>query len=326
MSTRLLGSLAFLMLAPKLLALELPRADCSNSYEALVANHTASFHINFSKGPDGKKANGALVSDSIDWANDNQFTLGRSAFVNGLLSFGVPFPGLQLPDILIVTEGSVSALRYLFQGSQTGTYNGIPATGNKVECGNAELMTFDENALLNHLVSVNDLDSIELQVQGKIKVDQFQNVSLTPMQKTSSHFREGIKNTTAQLNVNFNKNMVAANAKLVSPDLKIHLLNGTTLTGPDAFISFLSRFQTPLPDLIAHDEYIIAQGYYSASEFIYQGTRTGVFTATDGTKVQPDGKSYRTRAMRFIRFDESGIIKEFWEVMNNNDLMTAVQN
>jgi hypothetical protein len=77
--------------------------------------------------------------------------------------------------------------------------------------------------------------------------------------------------------------------------------------------------------MLAHDEYVLADGHYAATEFLWQGTRKGDFTASNGTVVPPDGKSYQVRGFRWFKFNDKGLVTKFWEVYNNNDFLTRVQ-
>lgn len=88
-------------------------------------------------------------------------------------------------------------------------------------------------------------------------------------------------------------------------------------------MDLLSQYATSSPDLLAHDEYIIADGQFAAVESIISGTHTGPFTALNGTIIPADGKTCRTRIMRWYEFNENGKIKNIWEV---NDVNSLIEN
>jgi predicted ester cyclase len=294
-------------------------------YEKEVQNRSATFHQNFNKGDDGKKANGALVSLSIDWVSQNVNTLGRQAFVNGLLSFGVPFPDLKISDNIILIDGNTAAIFYYFQGHQTGPFNVIPASGAAIEALNGELMVFDQDVLLNRLISINEIDTVDLEITGKKIVDHFENVTLIENPQTSAEFRQKIKNIAAQFNKNFNLGNNSANAAFLAPNVEV-LTDQGLQTGKDAVLNLFTRYVKSHPDLIAHDEYILGDGHFTAVEWVWQGTFTGPFLASNGSTVQPTGKSYRMRGLRWMQYDDQGLVTKVWQVTNNNDLITNVQN
>lgn len=73
-----------------------------------------------------------------------------------------------------------------------------------------------------------------------------------------------------------------------------------------------------MPDLILHDEFVIAQGNWAATEYIFQGTRNGTFTMVNGTEIAPNGAQYRARGMRFMRFNDDGLVDLFWQAADND--------
>jgi len=291
-----------------------------------VRNHTASFHINFDKGDDGKKANGNLVSDSIDWANNNANTLGRANFVNTLLSFNTPFPDLKISDIIILAESNVGAVFYYFQAHQTGEFNGLPPTGRPMQVMNTELFMFDADALLARLITVNELSQVVAQLTGKVPTPEFGNFELAPNPQTPDAFRKKIKTTAAQLNANFNKNQTTANAAFAHPEVKVISSTGGEQHGREAFLGLFDLFKTSHPDILAHDVYVVGDGHYVAVGFVWEGTLTGQFRRVDGSVMEPDGKMYRTWAARWFKFNDDGLITNVWQVVDHDNLVTNVQS
>jgi len=296
-------------------------------YEALVANRTGSFHSNFNTGDAGKRKNGNLFSLAAELTVNNVDNLGRAAFVNELLSFDGPFPDLQLYDVLRLNDGNTASILFYLHAHQTGAFGGVPATGNKVQAANGELFVFDEDALVSRFIGVNQLDLVGLQISGQAPVDEFRNYSLVNNPQTPQAYRDKIKTAAAQFNRNFNLGNSSAIAALAAPDVTVHPgnSNDTTTSGRQALVNLITKYKTALPDLLAHDEYVVGDGHYAAVEFIWQGTRTGPFVATNGTVVPPDGKVYRTRAFRWMEFNREGLVTTLWEVANNNDFLTNVQ-
>jgi len=297
----------------------------SSDYEPKVRNNTASFHKNFNAGPAGKQANGALVSNSIDWANNNANTLGRANFVNTLLSFDVPFPDLKIFDVFILVDGNIGAVFYYFQAHQDGPFGDLPATGRPMQVLNTELFMFDADARLARLITVNDLSHVQAQLTGTVPAPVFGNFTLVSNQQTSPYFRTKIKNTAAQFNNNFNANKTAMNAGLARPDVKITTGDGVS-HGTEALLALFAELEKSHPDLLAHDAYVVGDGHYVAVGFIWEGTFKGDFKLTNGTIVPPDGKAYRTWAARWFQFDDAGIVTAVWQVEDHDNMVKNVQS
>jgi hypothetical protein len=159
----------------------------SPSYEATLRNHTAAFHINFSKGDAGKAANGPLCALDLDWTVDNQLFIGGAAFVQQNIDFAdAAFPGLQIKDQLVLVDDNLASVRYFFQGTANGHFAGLPSTGNKIEVAGGETFQYDENALLYRLIAVEPLDKIVLEVEGVTKVNTFQDITTLSNPQTPS--------------------------------------------------------------------------------------------------------------------------------------------
>jgi hypothetical protein len=292
----------------------------SAAYSSQVASNSKLFHVNFDKGDAGKRANGPLASVSMDWTVNNEHVLGRKPFVSGLLQAADSFAGLQILDHIHLNEGNTAAILYYFQGTNSAPYKGHPTSHAKVEAWNGEFLVFDSNVLLNQLITINEFDSFELQVTGQQNVTHFTPVSLIQNPQTAVAFREKIKNTAARFTQLFNARNILAVRSLCTNNVVVQTSNGTS-TGFAAVAALLNRYQTPFPDLLAHDEYIIADGHFAAVETIIEGSRTGLFTASNGTVVPADGEMYRTRVMRWYQFTDGGKVEGIWEVNNRDDLL-----
>lgn len=294
----------------------------SPSFAAQVATNSAKFHANFDKGDAGKKANGVLASLSIDWTVNNGHLLGNESFVQGLLGANEGFSSLQFYDMIHVNDGNMAAILYVRHGETSGpSYNGHKvAPGVKVECWNGEFMVFDQDVLLNRLITVNELDDIDLQISGQQVITSFDNIALLPTGQTSDTVRQELRATAAQFTAHFNARNVSGLKSLCSEDIAVHTFSQTT-KGFSAVTDLLNQYATSFPNLLAHDECVIADGQFAAVESIVSGTHTGPFTAKNGTIVPADGKMYRTRVMRWYEFNEQGKVKNIWEVNDQNSLI-----
>lgn len=82
----------------------------SDEYTSLVANHSASFHPNFSKNTiQGIRANAALVTPDVDSFFSGFSGLGRAQFAQALIPPGGGFRA-QFLDRLIIVEGNTAAI------------------------------------------------------------------------------------------------------------------------------------------------------------------------------------------------------------------------
>jgi len=124
------------------------------------------FHVNYSNGEVEK--NGALVDDSLivqlNGGADNKvngFTFkGRDQFVAWIKGEKGVFPDGKITDNDVVVSGNMAAIRFTFEGTQTGpmeTPNGtLPATGRKVVVQGTEFFTFNSSGKLIHLETLSD--------------------------------------------------------------------------------------------------------------------------------------------------------------------------
>src|ERR1700753_197447 len=211
----------------------------SSKYEALEANRSASFHANFDTGEAGRIANGDLVSNSLYWTANQVNTLGRTPFVKGLLSFGGPFPDLFIRDLIHLNDGNKASIMFYFQGHQTGEFEGVPASGAAIEILNGEHFVFDQDVLLDRLVTVNELNILQLQITGQQKVTNFTNVTLLDNPQTPKAFRDSIKDTTAKFHQNFNMNKTGDNANFVTDNVQIFSNQGLQI-GKKAFLDLFT--------------------------------------------------------------------------------------
>jgi hypothetical protein len=214
---------------------------------------------------------------------------------------------------------NLASVRYFFQGTANGHFAGLPSTGNKIEVAGGETFQYDENALLYRLITVEPLDKIVLEVEGVTKSTPSRISPPSPTHKPLLLPRQNQEHRQ-HTRQNFNLRQTALTTAFASPNIIVDA-DGTISHGKQAL---LDHFETLLsfPDLLAHDEYVLSDGHYASTEIIWQGTRNGSFTATNGTVVEPDGKMYRVRGMRWFEFNDEGLMTKFMESHNNDDFLT----
>ena len=67
------------------------------------------------------------------------------------------FPDLTVNVDLMVAEGDLVAVRWTARGTNTGTGNGIPATGRKVEVSGTAIFRFENGRIAEEWTSANTL-------------------------------------------------------------------------------------------------------------------------------------------------------------------------
>jgi steroid delta-isomerase-like uncharacterized protein len=67
------------------------------------------------------------------------------------------FPDLAVNVDLMVAEGDLVAVRWTARGTNTGTGNGIPATGRKVQVSGTAIFRFEDGKIAEEWTSANTL-------------------------------------------------------------------------------------------------------------------------------------------------------------------------
>ena len=67
------------------------------------------------------------------------------------------FPDLAVNVDLMVAEGDLVAVRWTARGTNTGTGNGVPATGRKVEVSGTAIFRFEDGKIAEEWTSANTL-------------------------------------------------------------------------------------------------------------------------------------------------------------------------
>ncbi|GFP57959.1 hypothetical protein TASIC1_0009029600 [Trichoderma asperellum] len=288
----------------------------TDEYTNLVANHSASFHPNFSKNTvQGLRANIVLVTPDVDSFFSGFSGLGSAQFAQALA-----FPGggirAQFLDRLIIVEGNTAAI---LSPSRITTNTSQLITQTTL----AETMIFDKDALLSRIVSIGEAGLSTAQQTGEIKLPSAEPITLNPIANTSAGFTFKIKEKAAQFNINFNKKNSSANGLLATEDVTV-VSDGRNSTGRVALVNLFTRYNISVPDLVQHDEFVLGQGNWAVTEYIFQGTRNATFTMLNGTKVPPNGAQYRIRGMRFMRFNDAGLVDLFWQAADNDAFVSPI--
>jgi predicted ester cyclase len=264
------------------------------------------FHINLSHGK--YSANGPMVSFDMEWNRNGGLLLSRANFVTTLTTFNESFHGLQVPDQYHLVDGNVGAVLYHLQGPQTGPFVGMPNSGKLLDIMGGEFMQFDAEAKLNYLITIEEFGIAVEQLFGNQTVTSLTPVSLFNNPQTSQEFRQRLRDNMASLHRNFNIGQHSAIADLATPDVVVNA-DQTQGQGSDAFMNLFLSDLNSFPDKIFHDDFVLADGHLGAIESVWEGTQTGVYTAPDGSVIQPTGQPVRVRSLLFLEFNEDALIK-----------------
>jgi predicted ester cyclase len=296
--------------------------DTGGDSDRLFRENAPKFHKNFSAGE--YKKNGPLVTPDIDVDSNNVKLVGRDNFVKRIERYSIPFPGLQLRDRVIIVDGNVAAVNYILQGQHNGPYGKIAATGNKVEAMSGEVFEFNSEGLMKKLTTITELDRLEAEINGGIKISGFQRIALLPNGKMSPDKRAKMRAAAAMFDKNFNDGHTEKNADLAAKNVQVNADN-TVLVGRAALVERRQRLKTAFPDMQIHDEYVLADGNRAAVEYVMEGTQTGPYTVLDGSLLAATGKKVRVRGIDFMAFDKSGLLNELVVVHNENDFATQLR-
>ena len=288
-----------------------PYNEYDSYYDALVRKHLGTFHINLSHGL--YSSNGPMVSPSIQWNVNGQFLISRTSFVTHLTGFNTTFHGLQVPDVYHVVDGHAGAVMYHLQGRQSGPFEGINPSGKSINIMGGEFMSFDSDALLSSLKTVEEFAVAERQLRGQTQpAPPAANLTslLVPNEQTSPQFRQRSRQILASIHDNFNAGNNAANAALTEPNVVVVRGSVGSSTGPQAFVDLIGTWKKAFPDMVFHDDTVLADGTQGAVEWVWEGTQTGPYTALNGTVLPPSRTSVRLRGFLFFEFEESGLMKK----------------
>jgi predicted ester cyclase len=296
--------------------------DTGGDSDRLFRENAPKFHKNFSAGE--YKKNGPLVTPDIDVDSNNVKLVGRDNFVKRIERYSIPFPGLQLRDRVIIVDGNVAAVNYILQGQHNGPYGKITATGNKVEAMSGEVFEFNSEGLMKKLTTITELDRLEAEINGGIKISGFQRIALLPNGKMSPDKRAQMRAAAAMFDKNFNDGHTEKNADLAAKNVQVNADNAV-LVGRAALVERRQRLKTAFPDMQIHDEYVLADGNRAAVEYVMEGTQTHPYTMPDGSLLAATGKKVRVRGIDFMAFDKSGLLNELVVVHNENDFATQLR-
>ena len=292
-------------------------------YTSLVRHNLGSLHLNLSARD--YSANAALNSPSISWNYDGNLIISRASAIAALE--GVvegSFHGLQLPDIYHVVDGHIGAVLYVLQGIQTGPLAGLPLQENgRFRAMGAELMKFNEEALLEDLITVDPIAIIQAQMSHQIEPSPATNSTLLRENpQTSPEYRAQLKQNLKLLHRNVNAGNAAINANAAVENVEVNE-NGEVQQGRDAFVKAIAATNAAkgaFPEKKFHDDYVLADGTFGAIEYAWQAAQTSDYAEFK----LAEGKQVRMRGFLFFEFNEEGRIVKVVSVYDEGVVTTQL--
>jgi predicted ester cyclase len=286
-----------------------------------VRVNASTFHKNFSTGSFEK--NGPLVTENIYVNSNNSVLIGRENFVNRIKRYNGPFPGLQLKDRIVLIDGNVAAVHYILQGEQKGAFGSLPASGNKVEAMSAEFFEMDKNALMKNLLTITQLDKLEAESRGDLKIGDFQEVVLLPISQESYAFKMKLKDIMDEYTGAFNARKWDELEAMIDDNVTISW-NGEMGSGKAALMQDLQKYLGAFPDLTFQPDRNVADGDRGAIAYTMQGKQVADLML-NGKTIASTGKMIMVREAQYFQFNNAGKIISVIAVSNSNDFMTQLK-
>lgn len=137
-------------------------------YENSVLNNVRQFHQNYNN-HDFEK-NGDLVTENIKVRSNGALLQGRNAFVERIKRFKPFFPDTGINDKAIYVDGNVAIIELEVYGTLAADFvtpfGIIKANGQKISVEGVEIFTFDENAKVCDLITIQRLDQLYEQLRN----------------------------------------------------------------------------------------------------------------------------------------------------------------
>ena len=292
-----------------------------DDYKERIRINASTFHKNFSAGDFEK--NGPLVTENVYVNSNNAILIGRENFVNRIQRYKTPFPGLQMKDRIVLVDGNVASVHYILQGNQRGPYGQIAASGNKVEAMSAEFFVMNQDAIMTNLLTITQLDKLEVQSRGEQKVESFQAVDLLPVKEHAPAFKQKIKDAIDHYLGYFNARKWDELEKMISNSVKINW-NSSLESGKEAFLINLKERMIGIPDLTYQIDRNVVDGDRAGIAYTMIGKHTGMLKA-NGTFLPPSEKTVSVREGQYLQFDAEGKITSVITVSNANDFITQLR-
>ena len=132
-----------------------------------------------------------------------------------------------------------------------------------------------------------------------------------------------IRKNTHAFHVAFSEHDFARNGALVSDDVHVNG-NGNELHGRDAFVTQISRFVGPFPDVKIDDQLTIVDGNRAAIRFVITGTHEGDLQ-TPNSVLHATHRKIHVDGAEFFTFNREGKLVDLIQIENLTQLAAQLK-
>ncbi len=225
------------------------------------------------------------------------------------------FPDVWFTFEDLVAEGDMVVGRGVIEGTNTGSFMGIPPTGKKIYWTGTRMFRVKNGKVSEGWINLDMLGL--MQQMGIIPTQNAASPDPKTEGSSSSKFEER-RAVIQQLYDETNKGNMDFLRELLAPDFISYGGAGfQDLHGSEAFINLWRTFTAAFPDLQFHvQQIVVSDDDFAAVRGIQTGTHQGNFLGM----VPATGKAVEWSGTAIFRFDENGKIVERWQDLDNLSL------
>jgi len=221
-------------------------------------------------------------------------------------------------NVGVLVDNDLVAVRTIITGTHSGDYAGVPATGASIQTSASHVFRVKDDKLAEHwlivdtyriLVALGAIPGVANAFQQILGVAESPG-GLFP-ERLGTRFDAPVKRQVAREESRsavrrlYDGVFTTGNVEDVDAVAEGYIQNsGWTPDGRDVFAKALAISRGAMPDGLALQTHVIAEGNRISSRSVWDGTVTGNGRAADFT------------AHDFFRIDEDGRIAEHWETVD----------
>ncbi|KAK5165267.1 uncharacterized protein LTR77_009365 [Saxophila tyrrhenica] len=298
------------------------------SYTAAVRRSLATFHENLSKGR--LQDNGPLFTKDVQWNFDGSLLISRQSAITTLQAVvnGI-FDDAEASDLYLIVDGGVGAVLFELRGTpsvpQTGPFAGLDVVpGAPLNVRSAELMVYNEEALVEQINTIDPLALLQSQLTGASEAPPYDSTFTRPANsQTSSAYRDMLRRRMVALHENVNSGQASRNAEMADEGVEVVSTGRVSEKGRDAFVQLVSSHnagQGAFLNKVFHDGYTLADGHLGAIDYVWQAAQESAYMGI----AADQSKSVRMRGMLFLEFNEEGLIVKATDVSDESVIGTQL--
>jgi hypothetical protein len=221
-----------------------------------------------------------LTTPSISLSTSSGTSIGRPALLSHLNS-----PShFHTPPTLIIVENATAALLYYIQHGASADYLAA-----------SFLLFTGPTALLDRVATVTCTSTAAPQPCPYIPP-----LSNPP---TPPSYCESVKRIASALTANFNAQQTILSRSLIASTAVLQS-KSSTLVGKNAVLAHIDRYLGLVPDILVHDEHVVAEGRWVAVQLVMQGMLPGKVVRTRGARFLEFARERVARGVEVVRWVE----------------------